>query len=39
MKVMYGMTYVVAVDGYSRNIVGFIMLPVKNAIAIYDGFF
>jgi len=27
--VMYGMTHVVAVDGYSRKIVGFITLPVK----------
>ena len=37
--VMYGMTHVVAVDGYSRKIVGFITLPVKNAIAIYDCLF
>ncbi len=34
--VMYGITHVLAVDGYSRKIVGFITLPVKNAIAIYD---
>ena len=34
--VMYGMTHVVAVDGYSCKIVGFITLPVKNAIAIYN---
>ena len=27
--VMYGMTHVVAIDGYSRKLVGFIMLPVK----------
>ena len=37
--VMYGMTHVVAVEGYSRKIVGFITLPVKNAIAIYDYLF
>ena len=37
--VMYGMTHVVAVDGYSRKIVGFITFPVKNAIAIYDCLF
>ena len=34
--VMYGITHVLAVDGYSRKIVGFITLPIKNAIAIYD---
>jgi hypothetical protein len=33
---MYGITHVLAVDGYSRKIVGFITLPVKNAVAIYD---
>ena len=33
---MYGVTHIVAVDGYSRRIAGFITLPVKNAIAIYD---
>lgn len=33
---MYGVTHVVAVDGCSHKIVGFITLPVKNAIAIYD---
>lgn len=34
--VMFGVTHVVAVDGYSRKIVGFITIPKKNAIAIYD---
>lgn len=34
--VMYGITHVIAVDGYSRKVVGFITLPVKNSIAIYD---
>ena len=33
---MYGVTHIIAVDGYSRKITGFITLPVKNAIAIYD---
>lgn len=31
----FGVTHVLAVDGYSRKIVGLITLPVKNAIAIY----
>lgn len=34
--VRYGVTHVLAIDGYSRRIVGFITLPIKNAIAIYD---
>ena len=34
--IMYEMTHVVAIDGYSRKIVGFIILPAKNVIAIYD---
>jgi len=33
---MYGVTHIIAADGYSRKIAGFITLPVKNAIAIYD---
>ena len=33
---MYGVTHIIAVDGYSRKIAGFISLPVKNSIAIYD---
>ena len=37
--VMYGMTHVVPIDGYSCKIVGFITLPAKNAIAIYDCLF
>ena len=32
--VMFGVTHVAAVDGYSRKIVGFITLPVKNNIDI-----
>ena len=34
--VMYRMTHVVAIDGYSRKIIGFITLLVKNA---YDCLF
>ena len=32
---MFGVTHVLAVDGYSRKIVGMVTMPVKNAIAIY----
>lgn len=34
--VMFGVTHALAVDGCNRTIVGFITLPIKNAIAIYD---
>ena len=34
--IVFGVTHVVAVDAYSRKIVGFITIPQKNAIAIYD---
>lgn len=33
---MFGETHAIAVDGYSRKIVRFITIPVKNAIAISD---
>lgn len=33
---MFGVTHVVAVDGYSRKIVGFSTMPVKNAITTYS---
>ena len=33
--VMYGVTHVLAVDGYSRKIVGFVTMPRKNPITIY----
>ena len=36
---MYGVTHVLAVDGYSRKIVGFLTIPVKNAVAIYAHLF
>lgn len=34
--VMFGATHVLAIDGYSRKIVGFITIPKKNPILIYD---
>ena len=33
---MYGVTHVLAIDGFSRKIIRCITLPVKNPIAIYD---
>ena len=33
---MFGMTHVCAIDGYSGMIVGFVMMPVKNNITIYE---
>ena len=33
---MFGVTHVVAIDGYNRKIVGFITIPKKNPTAIYD---
>ena len=35
--VMYGVTHVAAVDGFSGMIVGFITMPVKNNVQIYSG--
>lgn len=37
--VMFGVTHVAAIDGFSRKIVGFITLPIKNPKAIYDHLF
>lgn len=34
--VMFGVTHICAVDGYSGKIVGFITMPVKNCIEIYS---
>ena len=34
--VMFSITHVVAIDGYSRKIVGLITIPKKNATVIYD---
>lgn len=33
---MFGVTHVLAVDGYSRKIVGFITVPKKNSAVVYD---
>ena len=33
---MYGVTHVVAIDGFSRKIVGMITIPIKNPITIYN---
>jgi len=34
--VMYGVTHVVARDGYSGMIVGFTTMPIKNNLVIYE---
>ena len=34
--VMFGVTHVCAVDGYSGKIVGFVSMPVKNNVVIYE---
>lgn len=34
--VMFGTTCVIAVDGYSKKIVGNAIMPVKNNLLIYD---
>ena len=36
---MYGVTHVMAIDGFSRKIVGMITIPVKNQISIYSTLF
>ena len=33
---IYGVTHVLAVDGYSRRLVGFVVMPIKNPITIYS---
>ena len=33
--VMYGVTHIAAIDGFSGKIVGFISMPIKNNIEIY----
>ena len=33
---MFGATHVLAVDGYSRKIVGFVTIPKKNSVVVYD---
>ena len=37
--VMYSVTHICAVDGFSGKIVGFVTMPVKNNIEIYAHFF
>ena len=37
--VMYGVTHVCAIDGFSRKIVGFVTMPVKNNVEIYTHLF
>lgn len=37
--IAYGVTHVVARDGYSSMIVGYVTLPVKNNVAIYEAVF
>ncbi len=37
--VMFGVTHVCAIDGYSGKIVGFITMPIKNNLEIYSHLF
>ncbi|XP_019859201.1 PREDICTED: uncharacterized protein LOC109587405 isoform X2 [Amphimedon queenslandica] len=37
--VMYGVTHICAVDGYSRMIVGFLSMPIKNTVEIYSNLY
>ena len=37
--IRYGVTEALAIDGYSRKVVGFVVMPLKNAVAIYDRLF
>ena len=37
--IMYGVTHVCAVDGFSGKIVGFISMPIKSNIIIYEKLF
>jgi len=37
--VMYGVTHVAAVDGYSGMVVGFVTMPIKNNVEIYSHLF
>lgn len=34
--VMFGVTHVAAIDGFSRKIVGFVTMPIKNNLEIYS---
>ena len=37
--VMFGVTHVCGIDGYSGKIVGFVTMPIKNCVDIYSHFF
>ena len=37
--VMFGVTHVAAIDGYSKKIVGFTTMPIKNNVEIYKHLF
>lgn len=37
--IMYGVTHVAAIDGYSGMILGFITMPVKNNVEIYENLY
>lgn len=37
--VMFGVTHICGIDGYSGKIVGFVSMPIKNCIEIYSHFF
>jgi hypothetical protein len=37
--VMFGLTHICAIDGFSGKIVGHVILPIKNNILIYDNLY
>ena len=37
--VMYGVTHVTAVDGYSGMILGFVTMPIKNNVEIFENLY
>ena len=37
--VMYGVTHICGIDGFSSKIVGFVTMPIKNCVEIYSHFF
>ena len=37
--VMFGVTHMCAVDGYSGKVVGFVTMPIKNCVEIYTHLF
>ena len=36
---MFGVTHIIGIDGFSKKIVGFCSMPIKNSVLIYDKFF